>query len=290
MVYLEAQAQGCPVLAEDRPGVREVVRDGGWLVPAGKPSAPTQKRSTRLSPNANARLAAGRKGRAQIAADHLLRRGARYAHGRARAAAHGTTPLIAARLALLRHGHTAWNRAGRIQGRIDEPLDEQAREHLSGLRLPDAFDGAAIYFKSACRARSKRRASSADATCRCAALIEMDWGGWEGQRGVDLLADPNSGYRHIEEWGWDFQPPGGETPRRVWERVRPWLGSLNGPAVVVSHIGIMRVLLARATGWNFDGPAPFRVKRDRLYRIDVHDDGTLSYDSEPVRLIEAGSP
>ena len=36
MVYLEAQAQGCPVLAEDRQGVRDVVRDGGWLVPAGR--------------------------------------------------------------------------------------------------------------------------------------------------------------------------------------------------------------------------------------------------------------
>ena len=104
-----------------------------------------------------------------------------------------------------------------------------------------------------------------------------------------MLEDGNSGYRHIEEWGWDFQPPGGETPRSVWERVEPWLGSVEGPAVVISHIGIMRVLLARATGWNFDGPAPFRVKRDRLYRIDVHDDGTLSIDNDPVRLIQAGS-
>ena len=120
-------------------------------------------------------------------------------------------------------------------------------------------------------------------------LIEMDWGGWEGQHGVDLLTAPNSGYRHIEEWGWDFQPPGGETPKMVWERVRPWIASLDGPAVVVSHIGIMRVLLARATGWNFDGPAPFRVKRDRLYRIDVRNDGTLVFDNEPIRLIETGS-
>jgi broad specificity phosphatase PhoE len=121
-------------------------------------------------------------------------------------------------------------------------------------------------------------------------LIEMDWGRCEGRRGIDLLEDGNSGYRHIEEWGWDFQPPGGETPRSVWERVEPWLATVKVPAVVVSHVGIMRVLLARATGWNFDGPAPFRVKRDRLYRIDIHDDGTLSHDNDPVRLIQADSP
>ena len=52
----------------------------------------------------------------------------------------------------------------------------------------------------------------------------------------------------------------------------------------------MRVLLARATGWDFDGEAPFRVKRDRLYRIDVHGDGTLAHDHDPVRLIQAGIP
>ena len=51
----------------------------------------------------------------------------------------------------------------------------------------------------------------------------------------------------------------------------------------------MRVLLARATGWSFDGPAPFRIKRDRLYRVDVDGDGTLSHDNEPLRLIQAGS-
>ena len=117
----------------------------------------------------------------------------------------------------------------------------------------------------------------------------MDWGAFEGQRGIDLLEDSKSGYRHIEEWGWDYQPPGGETPRRVWERVKPWLGSVEGPAVVISHIGIMRVLLARATGWSFDGPPPFKVKRDRLYRVDIHGDGTLSHDNEPLRLIPAGS-
>jgi len=115
-------------------------------------------------------------------------------------------------------------------------------------------------------------------------LIEMDWGGWEGQRGVDLLEDGNSGYRHIEGWGWDFQPPGGETPKLVWGRLQPWLSSVRGTVLVVSHIGVMRVLLAKATGWNFRDTPPFKVKRDRLYRIDVQDDGTLTHDNDPVRL------
>ncbi|MEQ1944185.1 glycosyltransferase family 4 protein [Mesorhizobium sp. VNQ89] len=71
MVYLEAQAQGCPVLAEDRQGVRDVVRDGGWLVPANDAYA-YAKAIDRLVGNAKELFAKGQRARTQVAADHLL--------------------------------------------------------------------------------------------------------------------------------------------------------------------------------------------------------------------------
>jgi glycosyltransferase involved in cell wall biosynthesis len=71
MVYLEAQAQGCPVLAEDRQGVRDVVRDGGWLVPAGDPHAYAGAIDALIA-DFDGRLAVGRKGHDLIAAEHLL--------------------------------------------------------------------------------------------------------------------------------------------------------------------------------------------------------------------------
>ena len=71
MVYLEAQAQGCPVLAEDRQGVRDVVRDGGFLVPADDPAGYARAIEALIG-DAEGRLAAARKGRERIAADHLL--------------------------------------------------------------------------------------------------------------------------------------------------------------------------------------------------------------------------
>lgn len=195
--------------------------------------------------------------------------------------------LITARVALLRHGHTAWNRAGRIQGRVDEPLDDQAREHLSHLRLPDGFRDFALFSSPLVRAVETARIVAGSEPRTVPELVEMDWGRWEGCCGIDLLADMNSGYRHIEGWGWDFRPPGGETPGQVWARLEPWIMSLRGQALVVCHIGIMRVLLARATGWNFEGTPPFRIKRDRLYQVDIGENGALSYDHEPVRLIRA---
>ncbi|MBX3581630.1 MAG: histidine phosphatase family protein [Rhizobiaceae bacterium] len=185
----------------------------------------------------------------------------------------------------MRHGHTAWNRAGRIQGRTDEPLDDQARNHLSQLQLPPDLVNAALLSSPLIRAIETARLLGQRDPVIAPELVEMDWGDWEGQRGVDLLAQPGSGYRHIEEWGWNFQPPGGETPQLVWQRLRPWISSVKGTAIVVSHIGVMRAILARATGWNFVGAPPFKIKRDRLFMVDVHDNGTLAHDGAPMRLI-----
>lgn len=71
MVYLEAQAQGCPVLAEDRDGVRDVVRDGGWLSPPGDERAYATWIDALIRDPAG-RRSAGLRARARVAADHLL--------------------------------------------------------------------------------------------------------------------------------------------------------------------------------------------------------------------------
>ncbi|NKW77879.1 histidine phosphatase family protein, partial [Rhodobacteraceae bacterium R_SAG7] len=121
-----------------------------------------------------------------------------------------------------------------------------------------------------------------------AALIEMNWGDWEGQQGGLLRADPQSGFRDIEHWGWDYRPPGGESPAEVWARVAPWIATLTRDTVAVCHIGIMRMILARAHGWDFDGPAPFQVKRNRLFVVEISGD-QLDPWTEPVRLEKRAS-
>ncbi|MEM6306278.1 MAG: histidine phosphatase family protein [Pseudomonadota bacterium] len=192
------------------------------------------------------------------------------------------------RLALLRHGHTPWNRAGRIQGRTDVPLDDDARAGLSRLRLPPDWADAALWSSPLSRAKETARCITGCAPRTDAALIEMDWGEWEGQRGTDLHADPASEYRHIEDWGWDYTPPGGESPATLRARLIPWAETLTQDAVAVCHIGVMRVLMAHATGWNFSGPAPFQIKRNRLYVLHLSP-GAWRAEADPLRLVEAPS-
>lgn len=187
------------------------------------------------------------------------------------------------RLALLRHGHTAWNRAGRIQGRTDIPLDAAAEAELSALTLPAPWRHAALQSSPLQRARRTAELVADRSPVTDIALTEMNWGAWEGLEGVVLRADPASGYRDIETWGWDYRPPGGESPADLRDRLVPWAQGLTEDTVAVCHIGIMRVLLAHATGWDFSGPAPFRIKRNRLFVVRIAQD-RWQLDPTPLRL------
>lgn len=186
-------------------------------------------------------------------------------------------------LALLRHGHTHWNRAGRIQGRTDIPLDDDARAQLATLKLPSPWNAATLWSSPLLRATETAELVGGQTPKTDFALMEMNWGDWEGEQGAILRPNPQSGYKDIEEWGWDYTPPNGESPSILRDRLLPWVADLEGDNVAVCHIGVMRVLLAHATGWRFDGPAPFQVKRNRLFVIDIQGDN-WRWDPVPIRL------
>ena len=189
------------------------------------------------------------------------------------------------RLALLRHGHTPWNREGRIQGRTDIALDSEAAEQLAKLALPDSWADADIWSSPLKRAAQTAEIVTNQLPKTTPALTEMDWGDWEGQHGKDLKADPRSGFKDIEDWGWSFAPKGGERVDAVRARLLPWANARTHDTIAVCHIGVMRVLLAHATGWNFEGPAPFQIKRNRLFVIEISAAG-WAMQANPIRLVE----
>ena len=189
------------------------------------------------------------------------------------------------RLALLRHSHTPWNREGRIQGRTDIALDPEAAKQLGTLKLPDGWTDADIWSSPLKRAVQTAQIVTDQSPKTAPALTEMDWGEWEGQHGKDLKADPQSGFKDIEDWGWSFAPKGGERVDAVLDRLLPWANTRTQDTLAVCHIGVMRVLLAHATGWNFEGPAPFQIKRNRLFVIEVSETG-WAMQADPIRLVE----
>lgn len=192
------------------------------------------------------------------------------------------------RIGLLRHFPTSWNDASRFQGQVDIPLTEQSRRELAGLALPPPWDRARVFASPLLRAAETARIlARGRPVATDPRLVEISFGEWEGKRGKDLLADPASGYRHVEEWGWHRQPPGGESPWEVWQRARPALAEIaagDEPALLVIHRALMRVIMARAWGWDYDRPEPFKIKRARIYPMTLGPDGDPSAPEDPATL------
>ena len=192
------------------------------------------------------------------------------------------------RIALLRHFPTSWNLEHRFQGQTDIQLTDEARQQLHDLAIPAPWATVRIIASPLARADETARilARGRDVALD-PRLVEISFGEWEGLHGADLLADPNSGYVNVEDWGWHRSAPGGESPWDVWERVRPVLTEIAAdgtPALLIVHRALMRVVLARAWDWNYDSPEPFKIKRGRIYPLILLPDGTPTDPEEPDRL------
>jgi len=159
-------------------------------------------------------------------------------------------------LALIRHMPTAWNEAGRLQGRADIALAGGP-----GRRMPSELAGYRWLSSplARCRATAERLGVAAAVEPR---LAEMDWGEWEGHSLVELRARFGDAMTAAEALGLDFRPPGGESPRDVQARVAPLLAELAAvgcDTAAVTHKGVIRAIYALATGWDMLGKPPHRL-------------------------------
>jgi probable phosphoglycerate mutase len=175
-------------------------------------------------------------------------------------------------VALLRHGRTEWNDAGRMQGRADLPLCASGREQVRAWLLPDELNGARFVSSPLARAKETARLLAGSDPAIEPDLVEMDWGRWEGETFASLRAALGPAYTAAEALGLDFRPPGGESPRDVQHRVTGWFERITneaGPIVAVTHKGVLRAVLARLTGWQMIGKAPVKLAPDSAHLFEV---------------------
>ena len=163
------------------------------------------------------------------------------------------------RLALLRHGATEWTQRRLVQGRRDIPLSEAGRAALRGRVLPAECRGMRVVTSPLTRCVQTAALVAGEAAAREPRIIEMDWGEWEGRTLADLRAELGAAMQENEDRGLDFRPHGGESPREVLVRVREWLRELEAPTLAVTHRGVIRVVLAAATGWDMTGKPPAKL-------------------------------
>lgn len=172
-------------------------------------------------------------------------------------------------LALIRHMPTAWNVAGRLQGRADPGLDP---ETLPDWRLPPEL--ARFRWLTSPLSRAIATAQRLGVTAASEPRLgEMNWGGWEGRTLGELRAELGAEMAAMEAKGLDFRPPGGESPRDVQRRLLPLLAEIaasNEPTAAITHKGVIRAVLALAAGWDMLGKPPHRLSWSaaHLFRLD----------------------
>ncbi len=186
------------------------------------------------------------------------------------------------RLAVLRHGPTAWNAEGRIQGRSDVPLSVAGRAVVAAWRLPDGIGGAGWTWLCSPLTRTRQTAALLNPTGAVRAepaLEEMNWGAWEGRVLAELRHAGGAEMAAEESRGLDFRPPGGESPRDVQARLAPLLtrlGAAGGDTLTVTHKGVIRALYAAASGWDMTGKPPVKLRDACAHLFTLEADGRPS--------------
>ncbi len=193
------------------------------------------------------------------------------------------------RLVLIRHGATDFNDQGRMQGRCDEPLNETGRAAVKRWRVPPEFFDSDWLTSPLIRARETARLLGGVGPVIEPRIIEMDWGRWEGRRLKALRAKLGEAMAENEARGLDFRPEGGESPRDVQARVAPWLaavGKRGRPCLAVTHKGVIRAILALASGWDMTGKPPAKLRRAAAHLFTVAPDGKVAVERLNLALHE----
>lgn len=160
-------------------------------------------------------------------------------------------------LYFIRHGETDWNAEGRYQGSQDIPLNARGRGQadLNGKLLADLLVRAGraptdftwhVSPLGRTMETMQRVRAAFDVPLPEAVpdkrLVEVSFGVYEGRLHTELSAGEMAiaGERSADFWF--FRPPSGESYEDVAQRVMSFAATLSGPAIIVAHGGILRIL------------------------------------------------
>ncbi len=175
----------------------------------------------------------------------------------------------AAKLWLVRHGETAWSRAGRHTGRTDVPLTP-AGEHearaigavLGGLRPALVLTSPLERARRTCELAGLGAPAEVDRD-----LAEWDYGEYEGRTTAEVRAERPG-------WTiWSGDPPGGEPLAAVAtraDRVIARAEAAHGEVVLFAHAHVLRILTARWLG--------LEPRDGRLFALDAGSISVLGYE------------
>ena len=188
------------------------------------------------------------------------------------------------KLYIVRHGETAWNREGRIQGHSDVGLSERGRQQaiLLAQRLKSVSLDAA-YASDLCRASDtaavvlQGRDVPLYPTAR---LREYHKGAFEGLTETELRARYPAEYPGYIAKDLDYAPEGGESTRSVSDRMTSVINEikarhLGDNVLVVGHGGSLRAAMMALLGMSMDANWRFVFGNCTLTIVDTYHDNAV---------------
>ena len=184
------------------------------------------------------------------------------------------------RIALLRHGPTEWNAAGRIQGHTDIPMSDAGLAKMSALRLP--LDFARAYCSPLLRARQTAQALELSGITFDVRLMEQNWGIWEGLSldGIRTHHGKDAFLKAGERAA--FRPSDGESTEELLTRIAAFLKDVargEGDAVAVTHTGVLRAAYTLATGWDMATPMPAKLDVSKILLLTLDGNGAAKIET-----------
>ena len=192
------------------------------------------------------------------------------------------------RLLLVRHGETAWNADGRVQGHLDIALNAVGRTQARRLaaKLRDEGEPIDLIYSSDLARALQTAQAVADGTgapLRLApALRERRFGAFEGRRFADIEAelpqDAERWRRRDPHW---VPPGGGESLLQFKERVTQAVCALAAKnmgkhVAMFTHGGVLDVLYRAATGLGLQDARTWRLDNAAVNRLLWTPDGGLT--------------
>ena len=187
----------------------------------------------------------------------------------------------------IRHGETAWNAEGRLQGTQDVPLNDLGRRQASqaGRILADLFardgrDKASLAFVASPLGRARSTMDFVREVLKLPLggyslddrLREIGYGRWEGSTLAEMQAEDPEIFAKRQTDKWTMSPPGGETYASVQLRMRDWYDSLLTDTVAVAHGGTARALMVALGIETPASAADLTIEQGAVY---VFGDGSL---------------
>ena len=197
---------------------------------------------------------------------------------------------------MVRHGETAWNAEGRVQGQLDIPLNDVGRAQARATAAVLAeHDFTAIYCSDLIRVRQTAEPAArklALPVLYMAELRERHYGMFETLTYVEVREKFPAQYARFRDKDPDFDFEGGETLRGFNERSLKALGDLiarhQGEQILVfTHGGVLEMVYRHARDVGLSSPRDFEIPNAAINWIEVTPDQWTVWSWAEVAHLEA---